>query len=288
MNKKTIVITGTSSGIGLETALLLAERGFNVYATMRDPSRKGKLEAEAARCNARMHVLQLDVTDPKSIKTAVDAIRAESGEIYGLVNNAGIYSRGYFEDLSDDDIRHVFETNVFGTMEVTRAVLPYMRNARQGRIITVTSVAGRSGALTATAYCASKYALEGFCESLLQEVMPWGIWVSIIEPAILKSTQWATDYGSVKGALNKNSPYYTLYEASKKLMDRVARSSPTDNTAVAQCICKALTAKRPRLRYMVGSRAKLLFALRRYIPGDFIERVYFNATIRRVTGSFQK
>ncbi|MEI6127592.1 MAG: SDR family oxidoreductase [Pseudomonadota bacterium] len=283
MKKKTVVITGTSSGIGLETALLLAERGYEVYATLRDPGRGAVLKAEAARRKAALHILQLDVTDQSSIRAAIDTVLKESGAIYALVNNAGIYMRGYFEDLSSEDVQQVFDTNVFGTMKVTRAVLPGMRSAGQGRIITVTSVAGRSGALTASAYCASKFALEGFAESLMQEVMPWGIRVSIIEPAILKSDQWATDYGSVKGAQNKSSPYYELYGAAKKLMDTVARSSPTENKDVARCIYKALTARHPRLRYMVGSRAKLLFALRRYIPGDFIERAYSNAAIRRVT-----
>jgi len=190
--------------------------------------------------------------------------------------------------MSDAEIRQVFETNVFGTMAVTRAVLPHMRAAGRGRIITVTSVAGRSGALIAGAYCASKFALEGFCESLYQEAAPWGIRVSLIEPAILKSDQWATDYGSARGAQNPASPYYRWYQAAKKMMDNVARSSPTTADDVARAIAGTLQARSPRLRYLVGSRARLVFALRRYIPGEYIERLYCNEAVRRVTRLVQQ
>ncbi len=285
MDKKVVIITGTSSGIGLETAILLAERGFRVYATMRDLSRRDKLDSEVARRNVHLNLLQLDVTERRSICSAVETVIAESGGIYALVNNAGLYLRGYFEDIAEEEARQVFETNVFGTMEVTRAVLPHMRRARKGRILTVTSVAGRSGALTASVYCSSKFALEGFCESLTQEVTPWGIHVSIIEPAILKSDRWATDHCSARKALSAKSAYYTWYGEAKKLMDMVARSSPTSSLDVAKAIYRALNARRPRLRYMVGSRAKLMFALRRYVPGSLIERAYFNESIRRVTRS---
>ena len=127
-----VLITGSSTGFGLETALQLAARGFRVYATMRDLSYRADVEAAASRRGVVLHILRLDVTEPDSIRQAVDTVVAESGGIFGIVNNAGLLIRGYFEDLDDAEVRQVFETNLFGTMAVTRAVLPHMRHARRG------------------------------------------------------------------------------------------------------------------------------------------------------------
>src|SRR4051812_46453523 len=135
-----VLITGSSTGLGLETALYLAERGFRVYATLRDLSQQADILDAAKERQVSLRVLRLDVTDAESIEDAIDTIVAESGGIFGLVNNAGIGLRGCFEDLSEDEIRQVFEANVFGTMAVTRRVLPHMRVAGRGRVVTITSV----------------------------------------------------------------------------------------------------------------------------------------------------
>ena len=216
-----VLITGASTGIGLETALLLAEHGFQVFSTMRDPGRRGMLEQEAARRKVQVRVLRLDVTDRASIEAAVAAVVREAGGIYGLINNAGIETVGFFEDLTDAEIREAFETNVFGTMAVTRAVLPYMRGARSGRIVTLSSVAGRIGCLGNSAYCTSRFAEEGFFESLAQEVRPLGIHVSLVEPGIVKSDHWTSANRRLgSGVRNPQSPYYRWFLQFEKLVER--------------------------------------------------------------------
>jgi len=278
-----VLITGTSSGLGLETALYLAQRGFEVYATMRDLSRRDALDAAAARRNVQLQVLQLDVTDQASIQAAVTTVMEQSRGIYGLVNNAGIHISGYFEDLSEEEIRQVFEVNLFGTMAVTRAVLPHMRAVRRGRIVIITSVGGRIGSLAVSAYCATKFAQEGFGESLAQEVVPFGIYVSLVEPAIIKTEGWGINRAVARQALDPESPYYAWFRESERLADWLVETSPTKPGDVATAVYRALTARRPRLRYMVGRRAGLVVALRRYLPGELFERLYFGEAVRRVT-----
>jgi len=280
-----VLVTGASSGIGLETAVYLAESGFPVYATMRSLDRGEKLEEEAARRNVRVDVLQLDVTDRTSIDSAVRTVVARCGGIYALVNNAGIGLRGYFEDLGDAEIRQVFETNVFGTMAATRAVLPYMRAARRGRIVIVTSVGGRMGWLGLSAYCASKFALEGFGESLALEMAPLGVRVIMVEPAIIKTAIWGANRGIAKGALDPRSPYSAWFRESERLADWLVELSWTTPRDVAKAAHRALTAERPRLRYLVGRRASFVVGLRRHLPGEFFEKLYFRQAVRRVTKS---
>jgi NAD(P)-dependent dehydrogenase (short-subunit alcohol dehydrogenase family) len=278
-----VLITGTSSGIGLETALYLAERGFQVYATMRDLSRRGRLDMEAEHRNVQLQVLQLDVTDGASIEAAVRTIVERSGGIYGLVNNAGIIVRGYFEDVSDAEMRQVFETNVFGTMAVTRAVLPHMRAARCGRIVIIGSTAGRVAAPGTSAYCASKFALEGFGEALAQEVAPLGLQVVLVEPGFVKTELLGRNRHIAVRALDPDGAYYRWFRQIEKMADDEMRSSPTSAVDVARVVYRALTARRPNLRYVVRLRAKILAALRRHLPGDLFERLWFYEVTRRIT-----
>jgi NAD(P)-dependent dehydrogenase (short-subunit alcohol dehydrogenase family) len=261
----------------------LARHGFDVYASMRNPGHRDRLEVEAARRGAELQVLQLDVTDRASITAAVHTVIAQSGSIHGLVNNAGAQLRGYFEDLSDTQVRRLFETNVFGTIAVTRAVLPHMRAAHRGRVVLITSVGGKVGSMALSAYCATKFALEGFGESLALEVAPFGLHVIMIEPAIVKTDIWGRNRGVAEGALSPDSPYYAWFCEFERLSDRMVGSSPTKPIDVAKTVHRAMVAKRPRLRYVVGRRAGLVIALRRYLPGQFFERLYFGEAVRRVT-----
>jgi NAD(P)-dependent dehydrogenase (short-subunit alcohol dehydrogenase family) len=281
--KESILITGAATGLGREMALYLAERGFQVYGTTRDVRQADDLNALAAERKVPLRVLPMDVTDHASIQQAVHTIVLESGGIYGVVNNAGIGLRGYFEDLADEEIRQVFNANVFGVMAVTKAVLPYMREARRGRIILISSVGGRIGALGVSAYCATKFAVEGFGESLFQEVAPLGVQVVLIEPGIIKTERWTTNRGLAKGALNPESPYHNWFRQVEKESDRLVRASTATPIDVAALVHEALTAGRPRLRYMVGRKAKLAVALKRWMPGELFERLYFGLVMRRVT-----
>ena len=278
-----VLVTGAGNGLGLETALYLAERGFRVYASMRDAGKRETLDRAAAERKVDLHVLQLDITDGASIDAAVRTIVEECGGIYGLVNNAGIGLRGYFEDLSDAEIRNLFEVNVFGTMAVTRAVLPHMRAAARGRIVIITSVGGRLGSIGVSTYCSTKFAQEGFGESLAQEVVPFGIYVSLVEPAIIKTERWDLHRSIAKGALNPDSPYYAWFQEAERQADRLVATSPTEPVDVAKAIFTAMTVPRPRLRYMVGRRASLAVALRRYLPERVFERLFFGEAVRRIT-----
>jgi len=279
-----VLITGASTGLGLETAVYLAERGFKVYATMRDPGRRQALDAEAARRGVTIDVLRLDVTDRASIEEAVKTVVEQSGGIYAVVNNAGIEMRGFFEDLSEEELRQPFETNLFGTMAVTRAAVPHMRAAGRGRIVVISSVGGRIGAMSLTAYCASRFGQEGFAESLYQELKPLGVHVSLVEPGITKTDHWTSPNHMVAGqARSPASPYYAWFRRMERLTAQLVASSPTRPVQVAEAIHKALTARRPRLRYMVGRRARFIVALRRYVPAGLFERLYFGTIIRRVT-----
>lgn len=283
-----VLITGASSGIGLETALCLASNGFRVFASMRDMQRSGRLEAEAERRGLQLDTLGLDVTDPDSISRAVEAVLARSQGIFALVNNAGIQLRGYFEDVSQSEIRQVFETNLFGAMALTRAVLPHMRAARRGRIVLVTSVGGLIGSPALTAYSASKFALEGFGECLDLEVRPLGIRVALVEPAIVPTEIWGSNRNVAAAAQDPSSPYYEWFRESERLADWAVKTSSTKTAHAARAVLRALTAKRPRLRYLVGRRAAALLALRSLLPGEAFDRIYFGLLLKRITRNTQR
>ena len=280
-----VLVTGASSGIGLETALYLAEHGYSVCATMRDLSRRDALETAARQRNLNLQIEALDITDPASIEAVVRLLVDRYGGIHGLVNNAGFQLRGYFEDQSDAEIRSVFEVNLFGTMAVVRAVLPVMRAAGQGRIVIVSSIGGLLGAMALSSYCASKHALEGFGETLWLEVCALGIQVSLVEPAIVQTEIWRGNRHVAAAALDPAGPYHQWFLSEERLADRLVATSPTTTLDVARAVRRALTAKRPRLRYLVGWRAAFLLVLRRYLPATVFERLYFGEVIRRVTGT---
>lgn len=278
-----VLVTGASTGLGRETALYLAGRGFTVYAGLRDLEKRASLDEVAGRHGVTLHPVQLDITKPDEVRAAVETILDRSGSLFGLVNNAGVGLRGYFEDQSEQEIRDLFEANVFGTMDMTRAVLPSMRSAGRGRIVIITSVGGKIGSMGVSTYCSTKFAQEGFGESLSQEVSPLGIHVSLVEPAIIRTERWGVNRGTARKALSPDSPYSRWFREAERLADRLVESSRTSPESVARAVHQALTAARPRLRYMVGRRAGLVVALRRYMPGELFERIYFGGAVRRVT-----
>ena len=277
---RAVLVTGASTGLGLQTSLHLAERGFRVLASMRDLSRSSRIDEEARRRGLDIDVLQLDVTDRASIDRALLDAVARCGTLYGLVNNAGVQLRGYFEDVADEEVRGLFETNVFGTMAVTRAVLPHLRRAGRGRIVIVTSIGGRIGAPAASAYCASKFALEGFGESLALEAKLVGVDVTLIAPAIVPTDIWSRNRGLARGALSSESPYRSRFASLERYTDRLVSRAPTTAADVAKAIEEALTAEKPRMRRVVGGRAALMLALRKQLPGELFDRIYLRALDR--------
>jgi NAD(P)-dependent dehydrogenase (short-subunit alcohol dehydrogenase family) len=281
--KDSVLVTGSSTGLGKEMALYLAGQGFHVYATVRDMGHADALHASAHERKVQLSVLPMDVTSPESIAQAIDTVVTESGGLYGVINNAGIGLRGYFEDLAPEEIQQVFDANVFGLMAVTKAVLPHMREARRGRIILISSVGGRIGSLGVTAYCATKFAVEGFGESLFMELAPLGVQVVLIEPGIIKTERWSSNRGLAKGALNPESPYSAWFRQAEKESDQLVQASVATPADVAAVVNRALIARRPKLRYMVGRKAKVAVALKRWLPGELFERIYFGIIMRRVT-----
>lgn len=277
-----VIVTGSGTGIGLETSLHLAAAGFRVYATVRNPDQRAGLLTTASERGVELEILTLDLTDRASIAAAVATVVSDTGSIFGLVNNGGVGLRGCTEDCSEEEIRLLFETNVLGTIAVTQAVIPHMRKAGCGRIVTVSSVGGRVPGFGVTMYCASKFAQEGFGEGLAQELAPHGIQSVIIEPGIIKTTRWSRHRGTAAQASDPGSPYHELFWASEAIADKLVERSPTRPEHVASAIGEALSAKQPRMRYVVGRGASVVIALRRYMPQSLFERLYFGGHIRRV------
>lgn len=266
-----VLVTGAGTGIGLATALHLAERGFRVYASVPNTNQREGVDKAASQHGLSVQVLPLDVTDRRSIQSAVDTIMAEAGGIYGLVHSAGLGLRGFFEDLAEEEVRRLFEVNVFGVMAVTRAALPFMREARRGRIVVITSAGGRIAEMTLSGYAASKFALEGFGESLVQEVMPLGLHVSLIEPGLVFTPHFTVNRGRAQAAMDPSGPYYAWFAEHEAMVDDVLLQRRITAEDVARSVGQALVAKRPKLRYVVGWRAKLLITARKYLPGESFE-----------------
>ena len=282
--QKDVLVTGATRGLGLESALALGARGFRVWAGYRSDADAAVIEEAAAARGVTVRPLRIDVTDATSAGAAVERILAAGGRLYGLVNNAAVTLRGYFEDLSDAEIRSTLEVNLFGAMNATRAVLPHLRAAGRGRIVMMSSVGGRIGSMGLTAYVASKFGIEGFGESLSLEMAPLGVQVVIVEPGIVNTAMWGDGRRIAAAARSTASPYYEWFTRAEAQADALVRSSKLTPADVAAVVADAMTARRPRLRYTVGRRASLVMSLRRYLPGELFERLYFGEVIRRVTG----
>jgi NAD(P)-dependent dehydrogenase (short-subunit alcohol dehydrogenase family) len=277
-----VVITGAGTGLGLATALHLAGRGFRVFATVPEAAQEEAVHAAAAAAGVRLDVRRLDVTDAESVTAAMAEVAARCGGVYALVNNAGLALRGFFEDLAEDEIRRVFAVNVFGAMAATRAVLPHMRAARRGRVVFLGSVGGKLGSMTLSAYCATKFALEGLAESLLVELGGFGIHVSLIEPGLVVTPLLTVNRGRARAAIDPASPYHRWFVRHEALADDLARTSGITPHDVARAVERPLVSRRPRLRYVVGRGARLMVALQRYLPDEFFARLYARQVLRMV------
>ena len=216
-NQKVSIVTGSSSGIGLETALMFARNGYVTYATMCTPEKGALIKNAVEKENLPIKVVQLDVTDDKSLKNAIDHVTSEDGRIDVLVNNAGYGLVGALEELSIEEIKAQYETNFFGLVRVIQAVLPTMRKQRSGRILNLSSGAGLFGYPGGSAYVSTKFAVEGLSESIAFELEPFGIKVILIEPGFVK-TNFANSMLISKKAQDPTSSY-------SQMMQRIAASS---------------------------------------------------------------
>lgn len=278
---KTIFITGASSGIGQQAALLFQRNGWNVVASMRSPEQDQVL---AGLPNVICPVL--DVTDDASIDHAVAEALARFGQIDVVLNNAGYGLIGAFETFDKAQIERQFQTNVFGLMAVTRALLPHMRQRRAGTIVNVTSFAGRSIFPVYSVYHASKWAVEGFSESLQYELREYNLRVKIIEPGIVKTAFWgrSTDRHNRSGI----HAYDSYGEPVLDLIDNAAALIATQPEDVANIIWRAANDGSSRLRYVVGLDAHVTLGIRKVLSDSAYTQVmtgFFSQSSQRL---FQK
>lgn len=249
-NQKVAIVTGSSSGIGLESALLLARNGYITYATMRSPEKDTSIKVAAQNEDLPIRVIQLDVTDDSSVQNAMNRIISEVGRIDILVNNAGYGLAGALEDLSMEEIKAQFETNLFGLIRVTQSVLSIMRKQRSGRILNLSSGAGIFGYPGGSAYVSTKFAVEGLSECIAYELEPFGIKVILIEPGFIK-TNFSNAMIGARRAQDPASPYSDMIQKTMATARELAKNaSPAE--LVANAILDAATNPNPRLRYLVG------------------------------------
>jgi NAD(P)-dependent dehydrogenase (short-subunit alcohol dehydrogenase family) len=275
MPDKIALITGSSSGFGLLTSIELAKAGFRVVATMRDLSRRNRLDqaAAAAGVAGQIDIRALDVTDFDSLPTFVEAVVRDHGRLDVLVNNAGFAVAGFAEDIKLEELRRQFETNFFGAVAMTKAVLPTMRRQHSGHIIMVSSIGGLLGSVSVSSYSASKHALEGWSESLRLEVNALGIKVVLVEPGAYLTDIWTR--GAVMGekATQETSPNI---QRILRMRDRIQALPKRDPIEVARLIACIAQDPNPKLRYLVGRDAKIQLAMKRILPWKRFEKVIAN------------
>ncbi|MFC3748618.1 SDR family oxidoreductase [Paenibacillus sp. GCM10012306] len=270
--EKVALITGSSSGFGLLTAITLAKKGFKVAATMRNLSRSSELEQQARQEGVldKLYFIHMDVTDQASIDTAVGKVAATFGRIDVLVNNAGYAVGGFVEEVTMEEWRGQIDTNLFGLIAVTKAVLPLMREQKSGTIINVGSISGLSGFPGYAPYAASKFAVEGFSESLRHEMSPFGIKVVIVEPGSFRTPIWDKGLDSIHSS--PDSPYSERLDAVLHYTRKTAESAP-DPQQVADLIGRIAGMSSPRLRYPIGKGTRILRWGKTLLPWKWLEKI---------------
>ena len=269
---KVALVTGSSTGNGFETSLLLAKNGFYTYATMRNIDKSTRIKEIAKKDSLPLEVIQLDVTDDKSVIDAINVISNRQGQIDVLVNNAGYEHHGAVEELSIEEIKTQFETNFFGAVRVLKAVLPVMRKQRSGAIVNISSIGGKIGVPLNSAYVGSKFALEGFSESIKYELESFGIKVILIEPGAV-NTNYLENSKQAQKAMGSDSPYA---EFSKKVSEGIRESFNHTNSSspkqVAEVILGAIKSEKPNTRYLVGNDAVTIMERRKKSTDSELER----------------
>ncbi|HEY6535123.1 MAG TPA: SDR family oxidoreductase [Candidatus Nitrosocosmicus sp.] len=253
---KIALVTGSSSGIGLETALLFARSGFYTYASMRNLKKYKNIKEISTRENLPLQIIELDVNQDESVIEAVNKIVKEKNRIDVLINNAGYGLFGALEDLTIEEIKTQFETNFFGVVRVTQKIIPVMRNKNQGGIIVnICSIGGRMGVPFLSAYNSTKFALEGLSESISYELEPFGIRVILIEPGFIRTNMMNSRVLAKKS--NHDSPYFQFTEKIMNHFDSMINnySSSTPPEEVAKIILNAVKSKNPNIRLTVGNDA---------------------------------
>ena len=266
--KKVALITGASSGIGMETAKLLVADGYTVYGAARRLDRMKDLEA------AGVHLVSMDVSDDASMVAGVEKIMAKEGQIDILLNNAGYGSYGALEDVPISEARYQFEVNIFGLARLTQLVLPGMRARRSGKIINISSIGGKIGEPHGAWYHATKYAVEGLSDSLRMELKEFGIDVVIIEPGAI-ITEWSTIAREHLRKVSGSTAYSKLTAGHIKMFETADKKGSLP-IVVARTIVKAIKSPRPKTRYATGVGAKIILFARRILSDRMFDKVMLN------------
>ncbi len=260
-SQRVALITGCSSGIGRATALLLARTGYRVFATVRTPQAEASLRAEAG--DLPLETLRKDLSEDDAAAGLAHEVLRRSGRIDVLVNNAGYAVLGAVEDLRADAVRRQFQVNVFTPVQLCRETLPAMRSQRHGRIVNVSSMAGRVSVPLMGAYCASKFALEAFTDSLRAEAKPFGVRVALVEPGPVATEFNRAAVVESREILETVSPYRPVYQ---EYLNDFSTPHAATSGQVSRTILKAIQAGRPRSRYRVRARESLLAGLVQLVP----------------------
>lgn len=259
-----VLITGCRSGFGLRAAVSAARAGHTVYAGLRDLSTRAELDTAAA--GLAVHPVQLDVTRPEERDAVVAAIEAAHGRLDALVNNAGVALGGYLEEVTEAEVRKVFEVNVMAVWALTQRVLPGMRARRFGHVVNVSSVSGRIAMPGLGVYAGSKFALEGMSEALRHEVKPFGVRVTLVEPGPYKTDMTSGKNRTLTAkAQSDDSPYVAYSARAEELFDRVSKSMG-DPQDVADRIVDILDEDQPRFRHPMGASAHVRLTMRWLAP----------------------
>jgi len=272
--ERTALITGASSGFGLLTSVTLARRGWRVLATMRDLVRREQLESAARQAGVtdRIEIHALDVTNAEQIAAIAELIEKRSQPLHALINNAGFAVPGLAEEVTDAELRDQFDTNFFGAAAVTRAILPQMRRQGFGHVVMVSSISGRTGFPGVSSYVASKFALEGWTETLRLEMAAVGIKVAIVEPGSFKTDIWTRNAKLTAKMSDPSSPNVERLARWQSRIDEGAKSRANPQE-VADLIARILETREPKLRYVIGRDARMALLMRKVLPAGVFERL---------------
>jgi len=265
------LITGCSSGIGYETALMLGRNGFRTFATMRNTKKSDSLQEIIRKEGLDVSIQQLDVNNNASIENTINNIKNEANRIDVLINNAGFGLVGFFEDLTLEEIRDQFETNFFGVLNITKKIIPIMRLQKRGTIINISSGAGQVGFPGISAYVSTKFAIEGFSESLTYELLPYGIKVVIIEPGVIK-TNFFRNCKVSEHSVKKNSTYSTSLDKFQKNIE-IMQEHATSPTDVAKVIIQVLGNSEPKQRYIVGNDVAMILEAKKNLSDNEFKKM---------------
>ncbi len=276
MSNRVALVTGCSTGVGLHTAVRLTEAGYTVVATMRDLGKQQALLDEAAKAGIAVEVTTLDVCSQASIDAAVADVIARHGQIDVLVNNAGAGFLGSVEQTGDDDLRRTMETNFFGVWNVTKAVLPHMRGADSGRVISVTSVGGLLGQPFNEAYCAAKFAVEGMMEGLAPLAAQFGVQVCLVEPGPINTEFVASVRATSQASIAAmTEPYGTLAGRYMGSTGDVFATYGQTGDDIARIIAALATSDSPDFRTITSDFAKAMVASKVVDPtGNSVTKIF--------------